>query len=86
MPEDLAKQFPLVKEGLKLMGYTVLEKAGYEADDLLAGITSEAEKAASQVYILSGDRDLWQLISEQCTLIFPYSNRSGSQTDFICGK
>lgn len=83
MPEDLAKQFPLVKEGLKLMGYTVLEKAGYEADDLLAGITSEAEKAASQVYILSGDRDLWQLISEQCTLIFPYSNRSGSQTDFI---
>lgn len=83
MPEDLAKQFPLIKEGLKLMGYTVLEKAGYEADDLLAGLTSEAEKAASQVYILSGDRDLWQLISEQCTLIFPYSNRNGSQTDLI---
>lgn len=79
MDEDLAQQVPLVKEVLRYMAVDQVELAGFEADDLIATISREAEeKGLRHIYVLSGDRDLWQLISDQVTLIYPY-NRKGER-------
>ena len=83
MDDDLAIQFPLVKEGLKYMGLNQVEKAGCEADDLIASLAKLGAEAGDHVYVLSGDRDLWQLISDQVTLIYPYKNKSGSGKDYM---
>lgn len=83
MPDDLRVQMPLVKEGIRLMGGSALEKPGHEADDLIAALTKKSEKEGKRVYILSGDRDLWQLISDQTTVIFPFTGKSGSSKEWM---
>jgi len=64
MPEELAMQLPVAKELLKALGYSVLELAGYEADDILGTLASMCEEADCEAYILTGDRDSLQLISD----------------------
>ncbi|MCI7767506.1 MAG: DNA polymerase I [Oscillospiraceae bacterium] len=68
MPEELAMQMPLIKELLKALGVTVLECAGFEADDILGTLASMAEEK-SPVFILTGDRDSLQLINENVTVL-----------------
>ena len=65
MPEELAQQMPIIKEILADMNITIIEKEGYEADDVLGTISKQAEKAGHDVTILSGDRDTFQLASKQ---------------------
>ena len=64
MPDELRDQFPYAKRVLQEMGFTVLEKEGYEADDILGTLASQAEKRDVEAYILTGDRDSLQLISD----------------------
>ena len=65
MPEELALQFPYAKEVCRAMGFTVLEKEGYEADDILGTLASMAHASEdTEAYILTGDRDSLQLITE----------------------
>ncbi len=64
-PEDLLAQMPRAKEIAAAMGFTVLEKAGYEADDILGTLAAMAEGEEYEAYILTGDRDALQLISER---------------------
>ncbi len=65
MPEELALQLPLAKEICRAMGFTVLEKEGFEADDILGTLASIAHKNDdTEAYILTGDRDSLQLITE----------------------
>jgi len=78
MPEDLAVQMPIVKEILDAMGVTRLEMEGYEADDLIGSLSAEAEKKGWNTYILSGDKDDLQLVSDKTTLLMPFSK--GGQT------
>ncbi len=69
-PEELLVQFPEAKECLSLMGLHILELPGYEADDLqgtVAGLAHTAEDTKS--YILSGDRDLLQLIDDKISVL-----------------
>ncbi len=68
MPEELAEQFPYAKQAVAAMGITVLEKAGYEADDIL-GTLSEMADADTHTYILTGDRDSLQLINDKTTVL-----------------
>ncbi len=70
-PEDLLSQFPDAKECLSLMGIHVLELAGYEADDIQGTVAAMAHTAdeATESYILSGDRDLLQLIDDKVTVL-----------------
>lgn len=63
-PEDLRSQFPILKTLLKQMGIKVVEKEGIEADDIIGSYAKNTEKNISKI-ILSGDRDLLQLIDEQ---------------------
>ncbi len=69
-PEDLISQFPDAKECLTLMGLHVLELPGYEADDLQGTVAKMAhEFPDTESYILSGDRDLLQLIDDKVTVL-----------------
>lgn len=86
MEEDLALQFPLVKEVLGYLGYKVLEAEGFEADDLIATLSKKASDQGSLVYILSGDRDLWQLISDTVYIIYPYTKKGMSAREIIDGE
>ena len=63
MPEELALQFPVAKELLRAMGYTVLELEGYEADDILGTLAAMCEDEGAEAYLMTGDRDALQLIS-----------------------
>ncbi len=75
-PDDLLVQFPHFKEVLTAMGISVLEKPGYEADDIqgtIAAFTSLLPD--SHAYVLSGDRDLFQLIGDRTTVLY-----AGSET------
>lgn len=71
MENDLAIQFPLVKQALDLTGITHLEKPGYEADDLIGTISHQWKRKEDQVLILSGDQDILQLVDENIFVITP---------------
>ncbi len=68
MPEELAKQFPYAKHAVEALGLSVLELAGYEADDIL-GTLSKMADADTHSYILTGDRDSLQLINDKTTVL-----------------
>ena len=69
MPQELASQFPILKEILRLMGHTCIEIEGYEADDILGTLSSAAEKSNDTCVISTGDRDSLQLVSDQTTVL-----------------
>lgn len=62
MPDELKSQIPIVKNILSLFGIPLLEKKGYEADDIIASLCSNLHKDDIKKIILTGDRDLLQLI------------------------
>lgn len=62
-PGELSQQFPLVKEVLQALGITVIEEAGYEADDIIGTLATKAGEVGHEVIIVTGDRDVLQLIS-----------------------
>ncbi len=63
-PEDLVPQMPYFREISKAFGIKVLEEEGYEADDIIATLTTEAKKQAQKVVIVSADKDLTQLVDK----------------------
>lgn len=71
MPDDLKAQWDLIKDAFRYLHIPVLEEPGFEADDLIGMMAKKAEKAGSKVLVLSGDRDLFQLVNEQTTLAIP---------------
>ena len=68
-PPELLEQIPYAKECLKNLGFNVLELAGYEADDILGTLAKMAEKEDCEAYVLTGDRDSLQLISDKTTVL-----------------
>ena len=69
MPDELRVQFPYAKRVLKEMGFTVIEKEGYEADDILGTLALNANERGVQAYVLTGDRDSLQLINDNTTVL-----------------
>ena len=63
MPEGLSEQFPLIKEVLNAFNIVCLEKEGFEADDILADIADKVKSKFDEVIILTGDKDILQLVS-----------------------
>ena len=68
MPEELAMQLPYVKEVCGIFGFSVISEAGYEADDILGTIAKK--DAVLKTYILTGDRDSFQLVSDNVTVLY----------------
>lgn len=71
MPEELRQQLPVIKEVLQAMNITIVEMEGYEADDILGTLGKAYEKKGYKVAILSGDRDLLQLASDNIMIRIP---------------
>lgn len=71
MPQELHEQVPVMKEVLSAMGIQIVEKAGYEADDILGTIAKRSEKEGMEVSLVSGDRDLLQIASEHIKIRIP---------------
>ena len=78
MPDELREQVPLMKEVLLAMGVKVLEAPGFEADDIIGTMSRIGEQNGMQVTVLSGDRDLLQLATEQVLIKIPKTK--GGQT------
>lgn len=76
MPDDLALQLPYAKEVSRLLGFNVVEKQGYEADDVLGTLTALGEKAGIECYVVTGDRDSLQLVSEKTTVFLAKTNET----------
>ena len=68
MPDELAQQMPLIKKLLGLLGIKTVECEGYEADDILGTLSKAAADSGNECYILTGDRDSFQLVSENVTV------------------
>lgn len=73
MPDELAAQFPYAKQAVGVLGLTVLEKEGYEADDILGTLAYMAD-SDTHTYILTGDRDSLQLINDKTTVLLATNN------------
>jgi DNA polymerase-1 len=69
MPDELAQQMPLIKQLLTAMGVTVIEKEGFEADDILGTLSKLCADSDNDCYILTGDRDSLQLINDKVTVL-----------------
>ena len=69
MEEELFCQMAPAKELLKALGYRILEKEGYEADDLLGTVSRLTEERGGECFILTGDRDSLQLISDKTKVL-----------------
>ncbi len=70
-PEEFREQVPVMKDLLKTMGVTCVELPGFEADDIIGTLSKRAEKEGLQVTILSGDRDLLQLATDNIMVRIP---------------
>lgn len=81
MPEELRQQVPVMKEVLKAMNVTVIEKPGFEADDILGTLATKAEKEGNQVSLVSGDRDLLQLATQKIKIRIPKTKRTGTEIE-----
>ncbi len=68
MPEELAQQMPVIKELLKALGVVIIEKEGYEADDIIGTLSRAAADLSNDCVIMTGDRDSFQLINDHVTV------------------
>lgn len=70
-PEEFIGQTELLVEALAAMRITSVSRENYEADDLIASLSVAGEAAGMRVYVVSGDRDTFQLITDEVTVLYP---------------
>lgn len=68
MPAELAQQMPVIKELLTDLGVKIIEIEGYEADDILGTLSKACADSGNECFILTGDRDSFQLVSDSVTV------------------
>ncbi|MGJ6123779.1 DNA polymerase I [Mycolicibacterium sp. Y3] len=70
-PDEFRGQIDITKEVLNALGITVLAEEGFEADDIIATLATQAQDAGYRVLVVTGDRDSLQLVSEDVTVLYP---------------
>ncbi|BBY47732.1 DNA polymerase I [Mycolicibacterium arabiense] len=70
-PDEFRGQIDITKEVLGALGITVLAEPGFEADDIIATLATQAENEGYRVLIVTGDRDALQLVSDDVTVLYP---------------
>ena len=70
-PVEFYGQTELLEDAMQSMNITTLTKKDYEADDILASLADQASAAGFRVLVVSGDRDTFQLISDDTTILYP---------------
>ncbi len=81
MPDELASQMPIIKEVLSAMNITVITKEGYEADDILGTLSRYGEANGLEVVLLTGDRDSFQLATNQTIIRIPRTKQGKTETE-----
>lgn len=79
MPQELHEQVPVLKELLKAMGIKIMELPGYEADDLLGTVAKRSEAKNMDVLVVSGDRDLLQIVTDNIRVCIPKTKRGTTE-------
>jgi DNA polymerase-1 len=77
MPEDLARQIPVIHELVRALGWPLLMPAGIEADDVIATLAREARERAMRTVVATGDKDLAQIVDERTVLVNTMSTQGG---------
>ncbi|MBI5098458.1 MAG: DNA polymerase I [Nitrospirae bacterium] len=83
MPDDLKIQIPFIKEIVNAFKIMSIEKPGYEADDILGAIAKEAETEGLDVYIVTGDKDMCQVVSPRIRLYDTMKEKITEEKDVI---
>ena len=81
MPDELREQMPMIKEVLRAMNIDIVEKEGYEGDDILGTLAKYGENQGLDVVILSGDRDTFQLATNKTTIRIPRTKAGKTETE-----
>ena len=81
MPDELASQMPLIKDVLNSMNIAIVEKAGYEADDILGTLSRVGESNNQDVILLTGDRDAFQLATNNTIIRIPRTKQGHTETE-----
>ena len=81
MPDELAAQMPIIKKVLEAMNIKVIEMPGYEADDILGTLAKYTEKQGTDVILLTGDRDSFQLASDKTTIRIPRTKAGKTEVE-----
>ena len=81
MPNELAEQMPIIKDILHAMNIDIVEKEGYEADDVMGTLSRYGEKQGLEVVIVSGDRDTFQLATDKTTIKIPRTKAGKTETE-----
>jgi DNA polymerase-1 len=71
MPEDLSRQVPYIRRSLEALRIPILEAIGFEADDVIGTLAREAAEREHEVFIVSGDKDMMQLVTEHVKVLNP---------------
>ncbi len=83
MPDDLKPQVPSIKKIINAFNIETIEKQGYEADDILAHIAKDAEAKGLEVYIVTGDKDMCQVVSPKIKLYDTMKERVTEEQNVI---
>ena len=83
MPTELAEQMPIIKEVLKAMNIDIIEKEGYEGDDIIGTLSRYGEQKGLEVVILSGDRDTFQLATDNVRINIPRTKAGKTETEIF---
>ena len=86
MPNELAEQMPIIKDILKAMNIDIIEKEGYEGDDILGTLSRYGENNGLEVVILSGDRDTFQLATDKVRINIPRTKGGKTETEIFNRK
>ena len=84
MPDELRSQMPVLKELLTHLGYTIVEKEGFEADDILGTLSAQC-KGEDKCFVATGDRDSLQLVSDNTTVLLA-ATKMGKATTVVYDK
>jgi DNA polymerase-1 len=74
MPDELGSQIPLIKEVVSAYGISIVEKEGYEADDIIATLSRKAKEKGIPVTVISSDKDMLQLVDGDTAVFSPYKD------------
>lgn len=85
-PEELRSQIPLIKDVLKAMNIVIYEREGYEADDVLATVAKKAESIGISPIIVSGDRDLLQVATDNIKIKMPKTKAGKTEIEDYFAK
>jgi DNA polymerase-1 len=71
MPEDLRRQIPYIRRALEALRIPILEAQGFEADDVIGTLARQAAEQAHEVFVVSGDKDMMQLVTPTVRILNP---------------